>query len=95
LERLFARQTKLLRARQGIFYLADGATDRGFTDTIGLSYMKFSSILSPVHQGHQQLIGSAQFRRPPKVTQPFLNNFQHLLKGFSLDTRETLEICAF
>jgi hypothetical protein len=54
--------------------------------------MKFGSIFSPVHQGHQQLIGSAQFRRPPEVTQPFLYDFEHLFKGCSLYASETFEI---
>ena len=48
--------------------------------------MKFRSIFSPVHQGHQQLIGSAQFRWSPEVSQPFLNHFEHLIEGFALDT---------
>jgi hypothetical protein len=54
--------------------------------------MKFGSILSPVHQGHQQLIRSAQFRRSPKIAQPLFNDLQHLFKCFSLYARKTLEI---
>ena len=54
--------------------------------------MKFGSILSPVHQGHQQLIGSAQFRRSPEIAQPFFNDLQHLFKCFSLYACKTLEI---
>ena len=55
--------------------------------------MKFRSIFSPVHQGHQQLIGSAQLRWSPEGTQSLLHYFEHLRKGFSLYTSETLEIC--
>ena len=55
--------------------------------------MKFRSVFSPVHQGHQQLIGSAQFGRSPKVTQSFFNDFEHLFKRFALYASETLEIC--
>jgi hypothetical protein len=53
--------------------------------------MRFRSIFSPVHQGHQQLIGSAQFGRLPKATQPLFRDLEHLCKGFSLYTCETLE----
>src|SRR5690349_9807643 len=54
--------------------------------------MKFSSVFSPVHQGHQQLIRPTQFRRSPEVTQPFLNDFEHLFKRFSLYACQTFEI---
>ena len=57
--------------------------------------MKLRSIFSPVHQGHQQLIGSAQLRRSSKATQSFLNDLAHLLKGFSLYAGKTLEVCVF
>ncbi len=33
--------------------------------------MKFSSILTPVHQGHQQLVRSAECGWPALVTMPF------------------------
>ena len=55
--------------------------------------MKFRSVFSPIHQGHQQLIGSAKFGWSPKVGQPFLHDFEHLAKGVSLDTRQSLELC--
>ena len=55
--------------------------------------MKFSPVFSPLHQGHQQLIGSAQFGRSPKVSQSFFNHFEHLGKGFSLYAGETFEVC--
>jgi len=58
----------------------------GFTDTIGLRYMKFGSILSPIPQGHQQLIGAAQPGWSAKVSQPCFDDRKHLLKGCMLDT---------
>ena len=92
LEYLLARQTKLFRTDQGIFHLADGTTDGRFADTLGLRNMKFGSVFSPVHQGHQQLIGPAQFRRSPEIAQSFFNDLEHLRKGFSLHARKPLEI---
>lgn len=53
--------------------------------------MKLGSLFAPVHQGHQELIGSAQFGRPSKVAQGLCNHFEHQLKGFSLYSGQTFE----
>jgi hypothetical protein len=91
----FARQTNFFRAYQSIVHLADGAANRCFTDTIGLGNMKFRSIFSPVHQGHQQLIGSVKFRGSSEVSQPFFNDCKHLIEGFALDARQSFEVTPF
>ena len=49
--------------------------------------MNLRSIFSPVHQGQQQRIGSAQLGRPAEVWQPSCDDCQHLLEGLALDTR--------
>ena len=74
-------------AASDIFNFFDRAAHRCFTNTIGQANMKFSSIFSPVHQSQQQLIGSAQFRWSPEVSQPFFDDCEHLFEGFALDTR--------
>jgi len=59
---------------------ANGTTDGRFADTVGLCNMKFGSIFAPVHQGHQELIGSTQLWWSSKLPKLFLNNFEHPLK---------------
>ena len=54
--------------------------------------MELRSILTPVHQGHQQLVGSVQGRWPAKITQARSHDQKHLFKSASLDSRATLEI---
>jgi hypothetical protein len=49
--------------------------------------MKFRSVFSPVHQDHQQLIGSAQLGGSTKVSQSFLDDSKHLIESFALDAR--------
>jgi hypothetical protein len=93
LECLFARQPNFFRAYQNVFHLAEGPTNYCFTDTIELRNMKFRSIFSPVHQRHQQLIGSAQFWRSAEVTQSVLKNLEHFFKSCFRYACETLEIC--
>jgi hypothetical protein len=53
--------------------------------------MKFGSILAPIHQCHQQLIGLAQFGWPTELP-AFVNYGQHLIKGFSLNAGQSFEI---
>lgn len=61
----------------------------------GSDHIKFRWIFSPVHQGHQQLIGSTQLWRSPEVSQSFHNDCEYLLKGFSLYACQAFEICVF
>lgn len=48
--------------------------------------MKFSAILSPVHQSQQQLIRPAQLGRPAKIPQVSLHYRQHLFEDAALHT---------
>ncbi len=57
----------------------------GLTDAIELGDIKLRSILTSVHQGHQQLVRSAQFGSA-KVSQACFDHFQHLFKGLSFCT---------
>jgi hypothetical protein len=57
--------------------------------------MKFGPILTPVHQGQQQLVRSAQFGRSAEVSQTFFDHGQHLFKGLSLDARQPFEVRVF
>ena len=57
--------------------------------------MKLGPVFSPVHQGHQQLIRSAQLRWSPEVSQPFLHDCEHLFEGFALYTRQPFEVTVF
>ena len=77
------------------YYLVNGAEDSVFTDTIVLCNAKFYSIFSPVHQSHQQLLGSAQFGWSPKVLYTFLDDCKHLIESFALDTGSPFEVTFF
>ncbi len=55
--------------------------------------MKFGAILTPVHQSHQQLIGSAQIGGPAKVPQVSLHYGQHLLIYTPADTGQPFKFC--
>ena len=57
--------------------------------------MKLCPILTPVHQGQQQLVGAAQFGWSAKVSQAFLDHCPHHFKGFSLYARQAFEIRIF
>ena len=55
--------------------------------------MKFGAILTPVHQGHQQLIGSAQTGWPAKVPQVSHHYGQHLFIDSPADTGQPFKFC--
>lgn len=57
--------------------------------------MKLRSVFALVHQGHEQLVGSAQFRWSAKVSQPFFDDREHLIESFALDTSQPFEITIF
>ena len=57
--------------------------------------MKFGAILTPVHQGQQQLVGAAQFGWSAEGSQALFDHFEHLVKGFALDARQPFEIRIF
>jgi hypothetical protein len=50
---------------------------------MGLSDMELYPIFMPVHQVHQQLVGSAQVRRSAKVSQAFFNHLEHQFEDFA------------
>ncbi len=54
--------------------------------------MKLGPILTPVHQGHQQLIRSAQLGRLAKIAQVPLQDCQHLFEDASANTGQSFEI---
>ena len=57
--------------------------------------MELSSILPPVHQGHQQLVCAPQLGWSPELSQACFNYFQHLIKGFALDASQPFKIRIF
>lgn len=50
----------------------------------GQTDMKFRPELTPVNQGQQQLIGTAQSGGPAEITQPHFNGTQHFSEGTTL-----------
>jgi hypothetical protein len=54
--------------------------------------MKLSSIFSPIHQGHQQLICPAQLGRTPKAGHLAFHYADHLLERLMLNSCQSFEI---
>ncbi len=72
-----------------------GSTDCRLADTLGVGNMELRPILSPVHQGHQQLICSTQLGWSTEVSQPFFNHCQHSFKGCALHACQSFEVSFF
>lgn len=51
---LFARQSELAGAQQGVFNGMDSAADGGLAETISLTDMGLSTVLAPVHHRDQK-----------------------------------------
>jgi hypothetical protein len=63
-------------------------------DTEGLGDVELGAILAPVHQGHQELVGSGAFGGSAEIA-PFGTVFQsveHFVEGFRLDAGESFEV---
>lgn len=77
---------------QDVFDLAHRATDKGFADMVGLSDMELSSILPPIHQRHQHLIGTTEFARTTERGGLGLNGCHYGLERRSPHARQAFEV---
>ena len=57
--------------------------------------MELGPILTPIHQGHQQLIRSAQLGRSAKVPQAPLQDRHHLIEHAPAHAGQAFEIAIF
>jgi len=95
-ERFFARQTKRAVLDQRVFDPFDGVVNVADNRVVFISEVFHCLIGSPVLEREEESVFDSQFRgrlaaEPMKFFEGFLENFQHVVKGFSFDTEELFE----